>query len=322
MKKIPTRNLYTSILFASLVLTLSTSSISAGNAPVFTNALRLPEGQMQVQIVVEPGESYTLELSTNLQTWLPVVNFRNVETNLLTLVDPEPVQLSAMRFYRMKLGAETLYEFTFQHYANGGQFNAGLTPSVSFPVNIQNYSANFYAWGGMDYPSPTNVFFTGPAGSGLAGSQADATNSWINNEEAVYQSAFISTPSTAPGGTWIVSYNGEIHQIEKPDPQANARLVIPVPTVSLSGNQVQSVSWTYRSAATSAQLAEPPPFMTSIEVQFEDEFLGRVYNSPELAPSNTSHILESSVAWDHLMFIALAYDDDLGNHYVIFFNKP
>ena len=288
----------------------------------FTNTMRLSDGLLQVQLMTEVGNSYTLEISTNLVDWMPVVTFMDVETNLLTLIDPEPVVASRARFYRARLGVEALFEFSFHHYVQGGNFGAGTTATPVFPVLIDGYTANMYVSGERDYLEPSEVYFTGPQGSGLLHELADPENSWIELEEAAYQSPFVASPSTGMAGDWVVNYGGAQQNFEVVDPQAAARLVLPVPTVQLSEVAVESVAWTYRSPSTGEVLSGPPAHMMDIQLQIEGLTGGRIYDSEELAPSVTQHHLSSFVAWTNVVSVAMAYDDNLGNHYVVFFQKP
>lgn len=96
----------------------------------------LPSGQVQIQLTTEVGQSYTIEVSTNLVNWESVGSVPNVDTNLLTLVDEEPATSSPCPFYRAKVGLTRIYGMWFNHYAQAGSFSGGLTPAVSYPISI------------------------------------------------------------------------------------------------------------------------------------------------------------------------------------------
>jgi hypothetical protein len=292
----------------------------AAQQPMFTNMMLLPEGHMQVQLKGEVGQSYTIELSTNLTTWVPVGSFRNIDTNLLTLVDPEPVASVGQRYYRMHVGVDVVYRLAFHHFVQGGAFNSGTTPAMAYPVSINSYSADFDVEGDTAMPAATNVFFSGPGGSSLANAAAEPYTSGVGTDKAQYQSPVVFNPPTAPGGVWVVNYRGTNHTFNLPDPQAVAHLVLPVPTVSLSGGVVQSVSWAYRDPASGVPMANPPAFMKYVQVQFFDFSGGRLYDSPnEASPSVTTHILSATVNWNDVQSVVMAYDDTLGNSYIIGF---
>ena len=294
----------------------------AADSPVFINPKLLPSGQVQVQLATEVGQSYTIEVSTNLVTWQPVGSVPNVDTNLLTLVDEEPVTASPCRYYRAKVGLTKIYGMWFNHYAQGGSFSGGLTPAVAYPLSINAYTAGFDMENDAPYPDASQVFFSGPAGSGLSNTAADPQNSWIDDEGAEYQSPAVFSPAYAPGGDWTVQYKGTNYVFSMADPQAPSRLVVPVPTFVVAGDVVESVSWVYRAPDTGALLPAPPAFMTGIQVQIEGYVGGRIYESPwSDDPANTSHTLEESVLWSNVSAVNMAYDDSLGNHYVVFYQK-
>ncbi|HOC56336.1 MAG TPA: hypothetical protein PKI20_12010 [Verrucomicrobiota bacterium] len=294
----------------------------AADPPVFVNPMILPGGQVQVQLATVVGESYTIEVSTNLVTWEPVGSVPTVDTNLVTLVDEEPVTSSPCRFYRAKVGLTRTYGLWFNHYAQAGNFSGGLTPVVSYPISIAGYTAGFDVENDPPYPEASQVFFSGPSGSGLNNAAADPMNSWADEEGASYHSPVVSSPALAPGGDWTIQYKGSNYVFNMANPQAASRLVLPVPTFVLSNGFVQSVSWVYRAADTGAPLTAPPAFMTGIQVQIDGNG-GRIYDSPwSDYPAITSHTLLEPILWSDVSGVNLAYDDSLDNHYVVFFRKP
>lgn len=290
--------------------------------PVFTNAT-VNGGLFQAQLELVPGITYTIQTSSNLLNWIPVGTVSSEATNLLDLQDERPVVGASRLFYRAVVGNLMPVTFTFNlhEYANAGGFGGGFTPAVTFPVTLNYYTANF----GVDYdsalPAATNVYFTGPAGSGLTNRPADPNNSFVDASGAEYQSPFVLSPAAAPGGNWTVNYRGTNHLFNVADPQAAARLVIPLPTATVSGGMLQAVSWVYRDAATGAILGGAPGYVTGLQVQV-DGLVGRIYDSPRLAPGITAHSLTGNVTWSDVSMIYMAYDDSLGNHYVVSFSKP
>jgi hypothetical protein len=305
-----------------LTFAVSAAPTWAATSPVFLNPKLLPNGQLQIQMATEVGQSYTFEISTNLVTWQPVGSVPNVDTNLLTLVDDTPVTASPCRFYRAKVGLTKIYSMWFSHQVQPGRFGTALTPTVSYPASIWAYTASFEMENDAPYPDPGEVFFSGPPGSGLNHTAANPQNSWVNDETATYQSPLVSNPPLPPGGEWTVQYKGSNYVFNLPDPQSASRLVIPVPTFVVSGDIVQSVSWVYRDPATGVALSAPPDFMTGIQVQIEGYVGGRIYESPwSDFPAVTNHTLQTTIQWSNVSMVNMAYDDSLGNHYVIFFQK-
>lgn len=290
--------------------------------PMFTNAT-ISGGFFGGQLAGVPGMTYTVELSTNLVTWTPA-GLVEATNRFTPIQDQEPIAGHSRLFYRLAVGNTLPFStgLAIHEFVNAGNFAAATTPAISYPVSLAGYSA---VMGVENDPAPapaTNVFFTGPAGSGLTATAADPQNSNINPFDANYQSPFISSPAAAPGGNWTVSYKGTNQTFNLPDPQAPAHLTIPVPTVTVSGDTLQSVSWVYKDAATGTTLNGAPAYVTGLQVEIDNATQGRIYESPVLAPGVSSHGLTANVIWSAVSSVNLAYDDALGNRYIIHFTKP
>ncbi len=208
------------------------------------------------------------------------------------------------------------YDLNFLEFANPGNFNGGTTPTVGFPVTWNSYSATLNVNNDTNLPAATNVFFTGPAGSGLTGSPADPSNSNTNFNSGSYQSLIISNPPDAIGGTWVVNYKGSNLTFNVADPQVTNRVVVPYPTLTESGGNLLSVNWIYRNATNGATLSGPPGYMTSIQLQVYGGS-GSLYVSANLPPSTTSAAVSPPVSMSSISGIGLAYQDAVGNNYVV-----
>jgi hypothetical protein len=299
------------------------SMASSTRPPVFSQAT-IGSGLFQTQLKVVPGQTYTIETSSNLLSWTPRGTISSDATNLVSLVDKEGMTNASRLFYRAAIGNTIGASFTFaiHEFASAGGFGSGFTPAPTFPVGLNGYAANVFVDNDLNFPAATNVFFTGPAGSGLTSAAADANNSSLNATDAQYQTPFVSSPAAAPGGTWTVNYRGTNVTFNISDLQAASRLVVPLPTVTVSGGVLQSVSWVYRDATTGAALAGAPAYVTDLQVQIEGVSGGRLYDSPTLGSGITSHALASSVTWTNVAAMFMAYDDSLGNSYIVSFAKP
>ncbi|HEV2692958.1 MAG TPA: hypothetical protein VG347_08700 [Verrucomicrobiae bacterium] len=297
-----------------------------GQAPVFTNAT-IVGGNFKVQILIASNATFTIQTSTNLTSWTSV-GFQTATNNLMNLVDPRGIAGFGRQYYRLLLGggssgSQVKFNFGFLEFANAGNYGAGSTPATTFPVTLNSYSATFGVQNDTNYPGAANIFFTGPAGSGLTNSPANPDNSNTNAESANYQSAYVTNPFIAPGGTWVANYKGTNETFSVPDPQAASRVVVPYPTVTVVGGVLQSVNWVYRDAATGATLGGPPAYMSNIQVQVHGaSSAGELYDSDQLTPATTSNVVASPVSWAAVSGISMAYGDSLGNNYVISFGGP
>lgn len=294
---------------------------SSTTPPMFTHPT-LVNGRFQGDLVVVPGVTYTLEISTNLTIWDPVEAVSSDGTNVLHLEDDQPATATPRLFVRAAVGwtgspnfALWLFEF-----ANGGGFGSSFTPSPSYPVTLQNYAAALGVDHDMNFPPAANVYFTGPAGSGLTHTPAWQVTG--GDDWRMYQSPPVFSPAAAPGGNWVVNYKGTNINFTVPDPQATSRLVVPLPTVNVAGDVLQGVSWVYRDATTGASLGGAPAYVTDLQVQIEGLVGGRIYNSPDLTPDVAHHTLTTAVNWSHVSMVHMTYGDTLGNRYVVTFSKP
>lgn len=303
----------------SLFLFVATGSFPA---PVLTNAALLGNGQLKVVLGAVSNQTYTLESSTNLVNWTPRVTLL-ATNNQFDLVDPDALGRFPRLFYRLRIGRVFGSTFNFHFYANGGGFGAGLTPTPGFPVALHSYSAILETQNALSNPPPTSVFFTGPNGSGLSNAGGDPQyddNSRLGN--AQYQTPFRSSPVIPPGGTWTVNYFGSNIVFGVPDPQAASRLVIPVPTVTVSGGNVTGVAWVYKDATTGAILGSPPAHLTGVKVEIDVQNMGRVYDPDEFPPGTTSVSGITGVVWNNVVRLFMVYNDTLGNHYIVGYSKP
>ena len=210
--------------------------------------------------------------------------------------------------------------FSFRHFARAGDFGNNLTPSPIFPVSFLNYGVVLNVSTGTSFPNPTNVFFTGPNGSGFNNAPADPNISGVDGSSAAYFSPRISSPSFGPGGVWDINYGGVLSRFTVPDPQATARLIVPVPTLSVSNDVLSSVVWSYRDAA-GATLTGPPSFMSSIAVQVFDYDGTLSYSSPSLAPTVTQFAFDQVIAWSGVSVVRFNYRDSLTNSYIVIFRR-
>ncbi|PYK98323.1 MAG: hypothetical protein DME19_12955 [Verrucomicrobia bacterium] len=213
------------------------------------------------------------------------------------------------------------FSFLFRHFANAGDFGSGFTPAPAFPVAINAYSAQFTVRNDINYPSETNVFFTGPPGSSLTGSPAVVSLSASNVSS--YLSAKVGNPSTGPAGTWMVNYKGNLISFNVPDPQAAARLVIPLPGVQIqgAGGGLGYVFWNYKDPNNGNPISSTPAFITGLEVQILDRDLNVVNDSGLLGNTALNYNLGSITPWKDVGQIRIIYWDTLTNQYFVTFTK-
>ena len=286
--------------------------------PVLSQPRKPANNQFQFSLNGISGRSYAILYSSNLTSWVPLYT-TNAPSNSFSLLD-----LSASvsrRFYRAQLVAGP-FSLNFSEFAYPGNFGGNMTPTVTYPVNLDSYRAILsvdYEIG-YNFPDPLSVIFTGPGGSGLTGTTADYSLLYGATGEAYYSPGVVS-PAAAPGGLWTVNYAGAIKSFTVLDPQAASRLVIPLPTLTLNGNLIQSVSWVYKNASTGATLSGAPAYVSSFQLQLQDGFGSHLYHSPTLAPATTSHTLSASIDVGDAAAVYMIYTDSLTNTYSVIFSQ-
>ena len=307
-----------SVTNRTLTLTVNPGTFPA---PGFTNAALNGSRQLIGQLLTVGGQTYTIEASTNLVNWF-VRDTLFATNSVMPVLDPDAVARFPRLFYRLRIGRVFSATLNFHFYANAGNFGAGLTPTTAFPVALNSYTANLDVENTRSNAPAANVLFTGPGGSGLSAAAAVAQNSFIGPDEARYQSPGVSNPVNPPTGTWTVSYHGTNLTFTPPAAQATSRLVIPFPTVTVTSGNLTAVSWVYKDAATGSTLGQPPGYLTDLQVQVDVQGQGRVYDSPNVSSGTTSVSGINGVVWSNVVNLYLVYNDTLGNHYVVSYQKP
>jgi hypothetical protein len=215
------------------------------------------------------------------------------------------------------------YRMMVLYFINAGSFGAAMTPTISSSDSINSYKLALDA---TDSDRPDTVSFTGPNGSGLAGSVSDQQN--VYSGRTTYFSPLVESPDVPLAGPYTVAYKTTSFDFEVPDQSsAPTRVILPVPTVTLNGDgTINKVDWVYRIASASDQTLNPLAVVSGIEVQVDGAGApcanypqsGRIYNSGSIAPSTTQHLLTcQNLLWDDVSSIYMAYDDVYGNHNVV-----
>ena len=211
--------------------------------------------------------------------------------------------------------SRALGDFELIFFFPSGGFSGGTNGSIGFPTHLVDYYA---LYGVEDGNVPTNVFFTGPAGSGLNNTISANFGATFEGNSAFYSSPQISVPPYPPGGSYTVTYKGYPQTFSVNDPDAANRQVVLLPTAFLSpGGQLQELRWTYRN--TSGAAIATPAFIRTVELRV-DGIGGRLYDA-EVTPDQTVHSVTSPVTWNDVSGIQMVYNDDRGSQYVSFWNR-
>ncbi len=223
--------------------------------------------------------------------------------------------------------AQTSFVFRFGTRTPVGSFGFGTTPTVPSVVTPEGYAARFHVLFDSNFPDPSIVRFTGPAGSGLSGTPADPEESHDDDDGNSFTYTSPPRSSVAPGGTWSVLYKGIARLFTVPPHNANNSFVVILPTVTVdaSGNLTQ-VDWIYQDRFGSP-LSAPPSFMSGLQLRIWMNGGGdNQPESPNLAPTVTSfNFTAAGMApppWSQVQALVFQYSDLLGNEYELHYDKP
>src|SRR6185295_14255564 len=164
---------------------------------------------------------------------------------------------------------QTTFAFKLATRVPAGSFDFLSSPSIFPPVFPVGYAATFRALFDSNFPDPSAVRFTGPTGSGLAGTPSDpnASGGDDTGSNFTYRSPFRS--GIAPGGAWSVLYKGLSRIFSVPTFDANRSFVLIVPTVSLNTNQnLTGVTWYYADSSGN-RLNGPPSFLGGLRLSIQ-----------------------------------------------------
>jgi len=195
---------------------------------------------------------------------------------------------------------------------------------VTFPFSAEGYAAIFTVLFDENFPKPSDVRFTGPAGSGYSNTPADGEMSGLSPDGTAAR--YISPPRNGtvvvPGGVWSVMYKGTSRSFLLPAADFDSRLVVVYPTVTVdvAGNLSQ-VDWVYRDRLTGAQLTAPPSFIKNVQVVLQPNGDAFEIESPLFDRSVTSYVVTSRPSFADIRELSMRYTDLAGNIYFVDYGK-
>ena len=202
-----------------------------------------------------------------------------------------------------------------------GEFGNSSTPVVSYPVTVKNYRAIFHVFNDTNPPDASTVLFTGPPGSGLTNMPADPAFGAVQaGTDVFYFSPQVRSPSVASGGPWTVMYRTNANNLSVPDPQVFSRLLVPVPTVNVSGDLLRGLSWTYKDQNGNS-VAGTPSFVVNNRVDLIDQNGNGVDAELFAATMSYSYPATNMYHWSGISIVRVDYYDSLTNQYFIAFSE-
>lgn len=199
-----------------------------------------------------------------------------------------------------------------------GEFGASRTPVVTYPLSLKNYRVILHVVGETNPPAADTIFFTGPPGSGATNLAGDITiGASPDGTNTVYFGNVVRRPFTLLGGVWAVTYRGVTNYISVLDPQQDNRLVLPLPTLSVTNDVLLSAQINYKDASGSG--ISTPDYVRTNRIDVIDQngngdtevFNGASYSYPAT----------NRFRWSTLGTVQTSFYDDVTNRYFATFTE-
>jgi hypothetical protein len=210
--------------------------------------------------------------------------------------------------------------FSLLFFADGGAFAGSTTPSPSYPLSIDAYSAGVIVLFDTTPARLDQVRFTGPPGSGMSNAQADIRQNFAAGN--FYETDTFVLPATSLKGTWFVNYEGATNSFTVAEPEAAQRFVAMLPTVTLDSQlRITRIDWVFKNRLTGATVPAP---MNADALQVElDGFGVHVYTSPNFTRGvTTTGPISPPIPVSQVTNLYISYKDTLtGNFYVTSYTR-
>lgn len=233
---------------------------------------------------------------------------------------------------------DKFYRLSVLYFIKPGRFEqANLTPTFDPNTVIEGFRLVLTA---EDNSFPETVYFTGPAGSFVSNTPSESYQSFDSHR--VYGTQYIYDPMAVtslypPGGIYTIQYGSKTLTFELGDQTyVEDNIVYPFPTLTLNGNgTMNKIDWTYE-YPTGTVNYDLSALMRDLMIQIEGygnkcsdhQDANRLYDSPRLEPSVTSHIFScQNIDWgtpltgNYIERVMMTYEDHYGQSYVVMYER-
>lgn len=285
--------------------------------PAFTN-MTVVNGVPSVTFLTMPGQFYTIEMSEDLKNW-KVTGFFPAQSDRITeMVPPEILRSYNKMFFRLGLGHRFYSDVSIMFFANSGSINsnAPYNVTVNFPVSINSTKVTFCAGFDPDYADKSMVYFSNPIFM-----SAEGMESRFDENDPGTIGYYVLLTGVQPSGAYTVNYKST-NMTFNVSHQGNNNLVIPVPSFTVSGGQLKTISWIFKDRVSGTQYSQPPTFIHNFGIQIDDYNFTRIYNAEiEDFKTTNAHNINGSLNWSNVRLVYMTYEDTNGVLYVISFSK-
>lgn len=303
--------------FAALLAMIAPVALAQGELKI-SNLTVLPDGIGQFEVHTPDEESYSLQVSFDLQSWEHWTYLSGEQHYVMQT--PGPVSDVGAAFLRMaKVGVATnRLNFSYDKAWHGPL--VGGAPAITWPQELSNWRTELEVHNSTRFPPKSEVIFRGPAGSGIELEAAKFVREGEYSADYELDGRTVRSAQVpiAPGGTWTVEYGGENLIFEKPDPSDHYIMI--VPEFVIDDGQLTSMSWTYRNPITGADLGNRPEYVSDLELTiFGSDYSlcgsnDNVVFTALLGSEDTGVTFDPSIPWENVA-LSFHYESPADNKF-------
>lgn len=206
------------------------------------------------------------------------------------------------------------YRVKVTYFINAGNVDSNGQTTLKTGNDLLNGFKIFFD--SKDTTPPSQVFFTGPNGSGMSNLPDDGSPNLRTGGNNTYFSSFITSPKHPPSGDYSINYGGTNLSFTLSD-QSNFTnsIVLAKPNFIFdSSNKLTKIEWSWKNPSGSNDDDLAKKVISEVKIQIDGNS-GRIFNSSELGSDiNSSDI--PNIDKNQISAVYFAYDDVFGNHYV------
>ena len=159
----------------------------------------------------------------------------------------------------------------------------------------------------IDNPLPyTNVLFYGPSSSGIYG--VPASSSGVPRSYAQWYSGISILPSSI-AGQWNIAYGTNNYSFLVPDLDFPHNFVAITPTVLVSNDCLQSISWTYNNPTNGIAFSSPPSAIESLHIGINN---CKAFYKDGISTTPTNYTFTNTLLWSQTTNISIGYSSQWG----------
>jgi hypothetical protein len=219
------------------------------------------------------------------------------------------------------------------YFVRGGDYlsspggDGAKTPTVASSTLVDQYRFCLDAYNaGVSLPDTISVI---DAGSTTRACSFDAGNSTNTRNRHLYYYSNVVDGTPEAGHYSVTGLSAPLTFEVSDKATATQYIAIAKPVVTVSGGNITQIDWTYQAGGSGSALTDPGSLVKTAAIQINGLSDNRIYDTQLiLSPSDTSHTIQtryilsgSSIPWNDVGDISMAYNDVFGNQVVVKWTK-